>query len=183
MKEGIIIKTLLVNFYAAPGSGKSTTMAGVFAELKLRGINAEMASEFAKDLVWEERHKTFEDQIYILGKQYHRISRLNGKVDVILTDSPLLFSIFYKSKKLSKNLDNLVMELHHSFNNMNFFINRCKPYNPLGRNQTEDEAKIISGEIYNMLEANNVFCTSINGDKDGINIATDDILTRLSRLK
>ena len=58
--------TLLVNFYAGPGTGKSSTMAGVFSELKWMGVNCEMAPEFAKEKVWEgslnilDNHPTIE---------------------------------------------------------------------------------------------------------------------------
>ena len=48
---------IVVNLFAGPGSGKSTTCAGVFAKLKLAGVNCEMALEYAKDKVWEERIK------------------------------------------------------------------------------------------------------------------------------
>ena len=45
---------IVINLFAGPGVGKSTTAARVFAELKLKGVNCEMALEFAKDKVWEE---------------------------------------------------------------------------------------------------------------------------------
>lgn len=41
----------VINLFAGPGSGKSTTCAGVFNKLKLAGINCEMALEYAKDKV------------------------------------------------------------------------------------------------------------------------------------
>jgi len=46
-------KALLVNLFAGPGTGKSTTMAGLFSELKFMGVNCEQAPEFAKEKVWE----------------------------------------------------------------------------------------------------------------------------------
>lgn len=39
----------VINLFAGPGSGKSTTCAGVFSKLKLAGVNCEMALEYAKD--------------------------------------------------------------------------------------------------------------------------------------
>ena len=44
--------TLVVNLYGAPGSGKSTGAAYIFAKLKMLGVNCELITEFAKDKVW-----------------------------------------------------------------------------------------------------------------------------------
>ena len=54
---------IVVNLFAGPGSGKSTTCAGVFSKLKLIGINCEMALEYAKDKVWENSLDVLNDQI------------------------------------------------------------------------------------------------------------------------
>ena len=80
---------IIINLFAGPGSGKSTTCAGLFSKLKLAGINCEMVLEYAKELVWENNLETLDDQIYIFAEQLHRINRLKNKVDVIITD--LLF--------------------------------------------------------------------------------------------
>ena len=86
---------LVVNLFGAPGAGKSTGAAYIFSRLKLAGINAELVTEFAKDKVWEESKAVFQNQAYIFGKQYFRISRVQDKVDVVITDSPILLSPFY----------------------------------------------------------------------------------------
>jgi len=144
-------QTLVVNLFAGPGAGKSTTAAGLFFELKSRGINCELAAEYAKDLTWEERHRTFQNQVYIFGKQHHRIFRLLGQVDVVITDSPLLLTVVYDGEKRD-SLKELVYEEHRKMWTYNAFIKRVKPFNPKGRVHGVDEAKGLDNMILDALE-------------------------------
>jgi hypothetical protein len=144
-------KTLVVNLFAGPGTGKSTTMAHVFAELKWKGYDCEMASEYAKDKVWEGSHAVLDDQFYVSGKQYHKMSRLDGKVEIIITDSPLLLGLYYGNQE-PKEYHDLIIKKANSFNNFNIFLKRCKAFNPNGRMQTELEAMEIDQYILNLMD-------------------------------
>lgn len=147
--------TLIINLIGGPGSGKSTTAAGLFYKLKQMGIDCEMALEFAKDKVWEESLMTLNDQIYIFGKQYHKLWRLNNKVDVIITDSPLLVSLYY-NKEESKYFNDFVVEQYNKFNNILYFINRPDDYQTNGRTQTEEESKNIDKVLKNLITKYNI---------------------------
>ena len=153
--------TIVVNLIGGPGSGKSTCASGIFYKLKQSGVNCELALEFAKDKVWEDSIKVLDDQLYIFGKQYHKLFRLKDKVDVIITDSPLLVSILY-NKTPSKYFNDLVVEQYNTFNNMLFFINRPDAYQTEGRLQTANDAKTIDDETKCMLKDNNIPYTEIS---------------------
>lgn len=146
--------TLVVNLYGGPGTGKSTNAARLFTMLKDEGIEVELVTEYAKDLVWEDRMKTLDNQLYVFAKQHHRINRLLGKVDVIITDSPLLLSVLYGrlNNNISETFEKLVCEVHSEMNTLDVFLNRVEPYNPNGRLQTEEEAKKIDATTKNLLE-------------------------------
>ena len=143
------MKTLVINLLAGPGTGKSTIAAGVFYELKQAGINCELVTEYAKSVVWGETQKTLDDQLYVFAKQHHRMFNLINKVDVIITDSPLIFSLIY-GKNMKDSFKNLVKETFNDFNNLNYYVIRKKKYNPAGRNQNEEEAIIIDKKIHKM---------------------------------
>ncbi len=149
-------KTLVVNLYGGPGTGKSTTMAGAFSLLKLTGINVEMAPEFAKDKVWENSTSILGNQIYIFGKQHHRLWRLIEQVDVVITDSPLLLALYYGHDVFYESFKTAIVDERNRFNNLDIFLRRVKPYNPAGRLQTENEAKQIDGKLRTLLEANGI---------------------------
>ena len=146
---------IVVNLFAGPGVGKSTTAARIFAELKMHGVNCEMALEFAKDKVWEESFKTMDDQIYIFGKQFHKIWRLKDKVDVIICDSPLPISIVY-DKENSETFHTLIMEQFNKFDNYNVLLTRSGEYQKEGRVQTEEEAKGVDEIVKKMLKDYNI---------------------------
>jgi len=175
---------LVVNLYGAPGAGKSTGAAYIFSQLKMRGINAELVTEFAKDKVWEESKAVFENQAYIFGKQYFRISRVQGKVDVVITDSPILLSPFYANDPvLGEEFDQLVTKVAKSYDSLNVFINRTKPYNGAGRFQTEAESDALSRDLHEFLVAHDVACVHYNGDISGYDMLVADILNRLNSKK
>ena len=147
--------TLVVNLFAGAGAGKSTFSASLFAELKKRNIDCEIATEYAKDCVWEDRTEVFNHQLYITGKQYYRIARVIGKVDVIITDSPLLLGTVYDVDH-NKNFRKYLLDIHNSWNNFNIFLMRGEDYNSNGRNQTKEEAITYDKDIIKLLEYNNI---------------------------
>lgn len=157
---------LVVNLFGVPGAGKSTGAAYIFAELKLLGVNAELITEFAKDKVWENNVEVFKNQAYIFGKQSFRLSRCRDKVDVLVTDSPLLLSAFYnEDPTLGEEFNKVVRNVFDSYDNINFLLDRVKPYNPVGRNQTEEESDALREPMLKMLEG--IDYTVVNGDIGG----------------
>lgn len=175
---------LLVNLFGAPGTGKSTGAAYIFSQLKMRGINAELVTEFAKDKVWEGSKAVFENQAYIFGKQYFRISRCANQVDVIVTDSPLLLSILYNNDEvLGGTFDAMVRKVASSFNSKNYYLKRVKDYNPIGRFQSEEESDEIADQLLLLLNYENINYRVRNGDIEGYDKIVEEIVKELEEKK
>jgi hypothetical protein len=160
-------RPLVINLFAGPGTGKSTAAAGIFHALKSQGVNAEIAGEFAKDLTWARRFDTLADQLYVLGKQHHRIFRLVRDCDVIISDSPVLMQLAY-CQEYPAFYHQSVAWAFDRFRNVNFFLERVKPYNPKGRNQTLEEAKQKDLEILQLLSKWKVPFKRATGDEAGL---------------
>jgi len=167
---------MIVNLFGGPGIGKSTTAAGLFYKLKLNYFEAELVTEYAKDATWEQRYKTLENQFYVTAKQHHRIWRIleywkNKNVNgIIVTDSPFILGIQYlKESESSEEFKKFILKEFNKFNNLNILLKRKKKYNPIGRNQTEDEAKQIDINIKNFLQNNNIDYIEIEGDENAVN--------------
>lgn len=174
--------TLVVNLYAGPGTGKSTTAASVFAILKQNGINAELSHEFAKDLTWEKRHKTLTFQPYVIGKQMWRIQRLLGEVDIVINDSPVLLGLVYGvDASWMKKYEQFILEYHKSLNTLDIFLIRSsdRPYNPKGRNQTEAEASALDDKIANVLDRHSLPYKAVLMGKAAPKVIVSHILTHV----
>jgi adenylate kinase family enzyme len=159
------MKTLVVNLFGGPGTGKSTLCANIFAKLKISGIDVEMAPEYVKEVVWEESFKKIDNQIYIFGKQHNRIHRLLGKVQVVITDSPLLNSIVYYNG-INEYFDKLVVQEHNNMNNLSFYLNRGFDYVQNGRMQTIEKAIQIDEKFKEVLNENKIDYTDVKGPYD-----------------
>lgn len=151
----------VINLYGGPGTGKSTTAAGLFNLMKLEGMNVELVTEFAKDITWEGHLNILEDQLYILAHQNRRLHRLRDKVDYIITDSPIIMGLVYN--RVIDSFKKYVFDLFNSYDNCNYWLLRTKPYSTVGRNQTEEEARKKDYEIRDLLC--NVYFKSIKGDR------------------
>ena len=157
-------RTLVVNLFGGPGIGKSTIAAGVFFQLKIRGVLCELIPEFAKEKVWEEHFKAFDNQLYIFAQQHRRIERCLGKVDVIVVDSPLLLPIIYgKSIIKNEHFNGLVLHEFNSMNNHNIVLERGSfQFEVEGRMQDKEAAMQIDDEVKCMLHMYKIQHTVMN---------------------
>lgn len=172
---------LVINLFGAPGAGKSTGAAYVFSQLKIKGVNAELVTEFAKDMTWEKNKKALTNQIYMLGNQLQRIYRCQDEVDVIVTDSPILLNILYNNNPvLDENFEKLVVNIFKSYNNLNYYVQRVKKYNPVGRNETEEESNKIANKLINLLSKENIPFKYIEGQLEKYQEVVNDVLEVLN---
>lgn len=153
--------TLVVNFFAGPGAGKSTIAASLFANLKWQGVNCELVTEYAKDKVWQEHATVFDNQVYLFAKQYYKLSSVLNKVDIVITDAPLLLPIIYQKEQIPF-FKAFVLGRFYSFRSLNFLLERGdKKYNEVGRNQNSVEAKYLDNSIRVLLDDNGIPYTTI----------------------
>src|SRR4051812_30110643 len=90
------MKTTLINLWGGPGSGKSTTAAGVFSAMKMAGVSCELVTEYVKQWAWRGDKIGDFDDVYLTAKQLRRESCLYGKVEYIITDSPISLGALYE---------------------------------------------------------------------------------------
>ena len=175
-------KTLIVNLIAGPGAGKSTTAAKIFSLLKEDDINCELIREFAKDLSWLPDMKTLGDQYYVTGTQHYRQYMVDGKVDVMITDSPLIVGLLYYEEPIQNIKDlytKFIVEQFKNQNNLTFYIERKKKYNPAGRNQTANEAVQKDLDAKNLLDKYKIPYTIIEGNKQAAELIIKEIKEKI----
>lgn len=139
----------VVNLWGGPGTGKSTTRAGLFHLMKLAGLKVDEAPEYAKDLTYDGNLALLSNQWHVTGEQYRRVDRLRNHVDWVISDSPLPLGIIYAEGTVWDQpwYYEAVWASFSSFDNINVFLERVKPFQGYGRNQTEDEARNIDRKI------------------------------------
>lgn len=152
--------TTYINLFGGPGVGKSTLAAELFARFKKLGKSVELVTEFAKDLVWEDRQSTLAIQPYVSMKQFRNLARLKDKVDYVITDSPIIKDSVYARRyapELPQDYHNLLFFLHENLgDSINVLLSREHAYESVGRYQTEQEAKSIDDELRFMLALHDV---------------------------
>lgn len=149
--------------------------AGLFNKMKEAGFACELATEFAKDLTWEESPAVF-CQPYVFGVQYLRIKRLVGKVDYVITDSPIMLSCYYGDAEPDA-FKAMVYDYHRRFDNMNYMLTWPidGKYQTAGRRQDENEARQVHDAIWGMTNKYNLNPQIIYPDARGVKLILEDI--------
>ena len=135
----------VINLFGGAGVGKSTIAASLFSNLKTNLVSCELVTEYVKDVVWDNSVGILDNQLLITSNQYHKLFRLVNKVDIAVCDSSLLVGSIYDNSCVK--LNDLVLELYNSFNNINFFVERATKYDSTGRYHTETQAIEIDNKI------------------------------------
>jgi hypothetical protein len=143
----------------------------------MNGVNAELVTEFAKDKTWEKCDAAFKNQAYLFGEQSFRMSRCADAVDVMVNDSPLLLSLVYnKDPRLTKNFDKTVMDVFNSYNNLNYFVERYKPYSPVGRKEAANESNAVAENVLKMLQDAKIPFETVSGNLEGYDFIVNSVL-------
>jgi nicotinamide riboside kinase len=165
--------TKVVNLYGGPNSGKSTTAAGLFYKLKLKHYHCEMVREYVKSWSWDNRMPGIYDQPYLFGKQVQYESSLYGKVDYIITDSPLSLSAFYEEFHTSKSMiktaafDFMKHAQENGVQYINIWLDMVKDVDERGRFGDKDLFKKISNDMKHWITDNKLDISSVPTDLDG----------------
>lgn len=104
--------------------------------MKARGLEVELVTETAKDLVWDNDYTRLENQILVFGTQLHRLNTLCDKVDYVITDSPLLMQIGYywqRNLPAPDQFEKLVMDYNNKFRNINILLKDNADISQIGR--------------------------------------------------
>ncbi len=152
--------TVVVNLFAGPSAGKTTCAWEIAAELKKDGLVVEYVSEVAKEYVWDNRSDlldgTLEHQKDLYEQQNHRVQRLIGKVDVIVTDSPILLNLLYLKEK-NTDFENKVITQFKAQKNFNLFVQRGKYFEAEGRIHDLSQSIALDKGVLDLLNENKIY--------------------------
>ena len=167
----------IINIFGGPGIGKSSIAAGITYKLKKKHISCNNPYEFPKILAWDQNLSATKDQLFVLANQHRGITQSYGKVDYIVVDSPILFSLIYKtwydsgypSNFYGDSFDQMVLDIHGGYDNINILLERSEGnYNEGERYQNIEESKKIDLHCKKILEQNNIHFHTVKVGKDTV---------------
>lgn len=176
--------TIVVNLFGGPGTAKSIFCALIFARLKLNGVSCEMAREVVKDEIWKGNTYLLSNQQAIYSEQQKLVHALREKVDVVVTDAPLMNSILYDNiynENVDIDFHRTVKNEFDRYNNMNFVLSRVMPYEKEGRHQNEQEAETVSAEVLDLLTKNGIPFKNFDAWEENANVIAREVLKKLNK--
>lgn len=144
----------IISVIGAPHSGKSTLAAQIFTELKLKHFNCELVTEVARELVYQDKFSILENnQLLVSGLQFEKFRELKGKINIIITDTSLIFGAIYDTE--TPHLEDVLLYFYNKFDTINLFLTRPKniTFRTEGRvEKSWEEVEIIEQSILVFLD-------------------------------
>ncbi len=159
--------TTIIHIFGGPHAGKSVLAADVYSLMKKSAKfgSVELVQEFAKELVWQERFEELSDQRIVTAGQIQKTMPLNGRVDYLISDSPLHLGLVYAGSQLD-GVEELILDCASQFARIiNVFVRRGNTaFEQEGRVHNEEQSKHLDDEIRQMLDAYGVEYVEIDRD-------------------
>lgn len=161
-------KPLYVEFYAGPGSGKTTSAFELFSAVKKEDIHIEFIREVAQERILQNKEVSAARQLSILVEGVDRAEVLITKgYKNIVTDTSLDLSLFYGlGHEYEAEMKSIIKKFYAKVHRVKVFVirNENKKYHQLGRFQTKEESMVIDGQL---LEMFGPFDFTVVGKKGG----------------
>ena len=156
---------ILINIIGAPGVGKSTIAALLFAHLKIRGHVVEYVQEYVKKLVWTRDFDAINNQYYLSKKTFQTLEQIvnSGSIRFCISDGPLIHGMVYNLQN-PHNTSNIekteqfILDSIGKFKNINIYLERVpgRNYETAGRIHTEEESNEVGILLKSLLAKYNM---------------------------
>lgn len=149
-----------IQFFGAPGAGKSVLAHEFFVHCKKLSRNCEIVNELAREWAYIDRPIQSMDQVYLFASQMNREDTLlsRSKVQFVVCDSPILLNAFYTVKQNDifwPSLDHLCRVFDQKYEVINFFCpnNDNYAFQNEGRHHNKEETEALSTDIYDFVSS------------------------------
>ncbi len=152
----------VINLFAAPGTGKTTTGQILAGLLSMDDCKVEYIPEFAKFATLSKNRAALSDQIYMFAKQENRLNVLReAQLDYVVMDGPLPLALLFQPPGYYAGYEPLVMEVFNSYENINFYLTKNPRflYKTHGRNENEEESRQLDATLRVLLQKHSVSCS------------------------
>jgi len=151
-------KMKVINCFSGAGAGKSTVALLLAGLLKQSGVDCEYVDEWHKMSVWLNHGNVLQHPEMMLANQHQKLWALEGKVDVVVSDCPLLLFAPYAREYIPNypwdEFERLSISINDKYDNYNVWITRNPAiFKQQGRVQTLEESITMDKKIRAFVES------------------------------
>lgn len=145
-------KSTLIEFYAGPGSGKTTESTSLFSFIKRSGIHCEFIREIATEKILRDRaHVLKHHQLSMISEYIERIEtmeRLGQKIFIL--DSSIDLGLYYSPECVYREeVERIIKKFYSTRRRIKIFVekNLSIEHTMLGRVHTREQSLEIDRDL------------------------------------